>query len=906
MYKLVGADGLGNFAIYDTDTDFTEAITGADLKLCLNVGLSVAGAFLNGNGDVEYTNEFFPKAMEFDDEDEEEDEWEDSDEDWGESEESEDYEDYEDYEDDESDDYESYDDDEEDEYDFDLDDEDDDLIYDDYGEAIDIVTNQEDSSMSKLFSRLTDEQISVLQEYYLYISQRIFDLKTGNAKLNVKKSKDLDALRDTGGTWHYAGFMDMGYAGSSVCPSCRASMTHHAISQCCEAPIITYRSKDGSEKRTFNGTCQCCGSRCSAVTRKVALREINRTNQVGVLCEVCNSELEQSSHYCTFNHPVRFMHIAWDVSKTDIEVGLFGQLATQKLEDIIDSNNCIKFGLECIADFFDIPRNSDAFKALKDVQDTCISDMKSLEKTYSAYESDLTQVTNTFTFTDEIVNLIGAYNAKALFMKKDPIMPERLITCYKKIRELNMIPPKSLIQYIRDYLVDWKDHKFSDGCKKYPSLKFSIGCIHGARSNYTDGLTSHIVLADNISKMFGKSAEELCKFIKQNMGKNYMLVDAGWSRAYYKFGYSSVGSIVAYLTSAFIYEICGFYKYNALPSTEPNSSTDEGGSSRDAEGKHIKELDTFYNYIDKQFFSDYNYSVDYIKKLIILFSTAEECSTFADEFKSDSLKLNEKTGFYERRNDYTLNIAILEKYEKMHCDADNLISAINSACIYKSINYGKYSCCIALNKDFNKMTIDEALQTFQEYKNVMQSNLEDFKSFRETNLDNAIRHKNKQIQIEREQAEKQKLLDEEKRVEVEERKKQQALNNKMSSGKDVVDFLSKQDLSGVSSDFDFAKMLVSQLSKSGKEPSSKQLYYINSLYREVTGNQPELASSTEVTLLDNRKDIEEAIDWCLEHKNKLDSERTASILTSIKRYRKISVKQMKYAEIALKLYDENK
>ena len=96
MYKLVGADGLGNFAIYDTDTDFTEAITGADLKLCLNVGLSVAGAFLNGNGDVEYTEEFFPKAMEFDDEEDEEDEWNYDDEDLEESDED-DYDDYEDY-----------------------------------------------------------------------------------------------------------------------------------------------------------------------------------------------------------------------------------------------------------------------------------------------------------------------------------------------------------------------------------------------------------------------------------------------------------------------------------------------------------------------------------------------------------------------------------------------------------------------------------------------------------------------------------------------------------------------------------------------------------------------------------------------------------------------------------------
>lgn len=886
MYKLIGADGLGNYAVYDTETDFTEAISDTDLKLCLNVGLSVAGAYLNENGDVEYTEDYFPKEMEFEDEDDDYD-WEDEEEDVEDSDT--------DDEDEEEDEY-YWDADEEDEDSGDVDEDDD--YYEDFEDDTEIITRQEDSAMSKLFSRLTDEQIAVMQEYYLYISQRIFDLQTGNAKLNVRKSKDLDELRDTGGTWHYAGFMDMGYSGSSVCPSCRASMSAHSVSGCCNAPIITYRSKDKSQLRTFNGSCSCCGSRCSAVTRKVALRDINRSNQQGVVCEVCNSELEQSSHYCTFNHPVRFMHIAWDVSKTDIEVGLFGQLATQKLEDIIDSNNCIKFGLECIADFFDIPRDSEAFKALKDVQDTCISDMKNLEKTYTAYESDLSQVTDTFAFTDEIVHLIGTYNAKAVFAKKEPIMPDRLIICYKKMRQLNMIPPKSLIQYIRDYFIGWTDHKFSDGCKKYPFLKFSVGCIQGADID-TRNATHHITLAENLRKIFGRGSDELCKFIKENMEKNYKLVNSTWS-PYRSSKTSAIESTVGYLTSAFIYEVCGFYKYNALPSSEPNSSTDEGGASRDLEGKHIKELSIFNRCIERRFFKDSIYTVGYLRNLMSLYVLASECSKFLEDYKSDSLFYNYDTELYERKNEYKLNKQVIEKYSEINGLNDSLYNALQLANAFVSYNNNITSCVLFFDRSYSNLTLEDAISLVEGYKSIIEGNIEQFKVFREDNLDKAIQYKNKKL-----------LEEKEEKVKVEGKAKaEEKVSNKMGSGKDVVDFLKSRDLSGVSEKFDFAKKLVEQLSKSGKEPSSKQLYYINALYREVTGSAPELAQSEtqseEPTKLDDRQDIEKAIDYCLEHKDKLDSERTASILTSIKRYRKISVRQMKYAEMALSVYNENK
>ena len=69
MYKLVGVDGLGNYAVFDSESGEIEAINGLDLKLCLNVGLSVAGAYFNSTGNIEYTEEYFPKQIEFEEDD---------------------------------------------------------------------------------------------------------------------------------------------------------------------------------------------------------------------------------------------------------------------------------------------------------------------------------------------------------------------------------------------------------------------------------------------------------------------------------------------------------------------------------------------------------------------------------------------------------------------------------------------------------------------------------------------------------------------------------------------------------------------------------------------------------------------------------------------------------------------
>lgn len=897
MYKLVGVDGLGNYAVYDSETNEVEAINGSDLKLCLSVGLSVAGTYLNDKGDIVYTEEYFPKQLEFDDEDE------DDYDDYDDYEEDEDYSD--DYSDDEEyeDDYDDYEDSDEEEYE---DSDDEDYDYGDYDDTDDSFASQreytpEDSTMSKLFSRLSGEQVAVLQEYYLYMSQRIFDLKTGNAQLTLRKSDDLKALKNTGGTWHYAGFIDMGYKGSSVCPNCYSNMTRHAISSCCETPIISYRN--GDSFRTYNGTCDCCGARCSAVVRKVALRTIDRTNQNGVVCDVCNNELEQSSHYCTFNHPVRFMHVAWDVSKTDIEVGLFGQLATQKLEDIIDSNNCIKFGLDCIADFFDIPKDSEAFKALKDVQDTCVNDMKSLETLYANY-SDVNEVNKDFTILDGYAKIIGAYNIRASFLGDEVMIPEKLITSYTKMRQLGMIPPKSLIQYIRDYILDWKTHKFTDKSKKYPTLIHSVGSIHGVLSNSRMDKVSNVSLSKLVSKCFGKEADFLSKFILVTMNNDFHFCD----NFHYRYDVSFFNRLVAnYITVLFTYEICGFYKYNALPSSFPNASSDEGGSSRDEFGKHAVELKNTYYNLEKYFFKDFSYDCDFFMKLVKLYSMLDIVHNQLDvtKYNSNTYSVNEvdNKDVYSVSSTERYSSSVIEKYctknNVNYSDLTLIISFINS---YRntdnfSIFPGQQRVGRVTNLSDN--TIDENITRLEELINLFNTHKDSFSEFQLANIQAYVDKKNAEV------GEEVKRKAEEMRLKEEARQQAQADLDNVKSEKEVIAWLATQDLSGVSSKYDFAKKLVNQLSDSGKEPSSKQFYYIKPLFEEVSKKQFNSAPQTsEKVNLSDRKDIEEAIDYCLSNKDKLDSDRTASILQSIKRMGTISERQMKYAEQALSIFNE--
>lgn len=485
MYKLIGVQD-GRFTVVDTDDGVAEEFEQSDLHLCLICGVSVAGCHLMADGSFGYTSEYFGTGSDavrdqgngvsgdvgepidnyivvdegFGDLSDEDEVWEDDEagrgngsdavgEDGGE--------DWSEYYDDTDPEEEPYD------------PADDEVWVDDDVDA----ETPEESTVSKLYGYLTDEQVTVLKRYYLWYSQRLFteaqkDPSLGMKSLSRLKSKKqaLSNLRNTGGLWHYAGFVDMGYRGGG---------------------------------------------------------------------------------HCTLGHPLRFMHLAWDVTVSDIETAFFGEDYSQSFEDAINSNNCIVFGIKCIADFFEV--NSECVSALQKAQRESLKDMGMMCQYYEAGKQD--EVAGSFGFMDALVGKIKGLDARKMLLNRDAetILPASLTSFYLQFRGAGMIPPKSLVQEIRDKLVGWSSHKFS-------------GHI---------GEPDWDVFIPKVQAIFGRRMEALWGFV-QKSGR--IMKNTLWQPQY-----NLAAMVCKYLALAFMYKSCGWYEYNA------DTNKDEGGASKVARGK---------------------------------------------------------------------------------------------------------------------------------------------------------------------------------------------------------------------------------------------------------------------------------------------------------------------------------
>ena len=218
MFKLVGVQGA-LFAVQDTDDNAIDVLAKSKVCKCLNLGLNIGGITKISNSEFEYTEEYFP-IVDSDESDYDEDTYYEEDGFYDEDdeyyEEDEEYEEEYEYDDEEDfgDDYNSEEDGDDGYYSDDFDD----GFGDDYYE-------EEESTVNKLYSHLNEEQIKLLKRYYLWYSQRIFDegrknartLKINSSPRALQKQQNLNVLRNQGGMWAYAGFIDMGYKGADYC-----------------------------------------------------------------------------------------------------------------------------------------------------------------------------------------------------------------------------------------------------------------------------------------------------------------------------------------------------------------------------------------------------------------------------------------------------------------------------------------------------------------------------------------------------------------------------------------------------------------------------------------------------------------------------------------------------------------
>lgn len=549
MFKLDLTSMANSRKFFYIDEDI---LSEREVRFLLQQGVSISGITLNG--DVLSVGVDIPEYAEgelealLNAEDEDEYDWDSDDEESelesGDDSDEDEYGDEYDVEDWDSDDEDSEDDSEEDmdadsdedDYDWDSDE----PVEDDFYDEDDYDWDEEDdSTVTKLYGMLTEEQVKLLKTYYLWYSRELF--RNANKDPNMgftdmvrleRKKNDLNELRGEGGLWHYAGFIDLGYRGAG---------------------------------------------------------------------------------FCTLGHPLRYMHIACDVEVFDIDNAFYGENYNIKINDIVDSDSSIIFGIKCISDFFEV--DAECVKRLQSAQRESLKDMGYL---YGIYANNLVEEYNNSLYVmDEICKPIlrDLMFGKTIASKIDT----GLVRYYMDFRKLNLVPPKSLLQRLRNGLVGWTDHK------KSGSILLPI----------TSELTASTILM--LGSRYKDIAETVC--------------------ARYSYTTTLFGAVKDYLTAYFSYESCGLYKYDA------DKSKDEGGKSRLAKSQYNAIYTSIrYNLFGKE-------PQVYSKSKIIEF--LDFCKRV-----SDVKELYNNTNFEIRKSLYYTEYEITERLEKEHPELNYSESAI--------------------------------------------------------------------------------------------------------------------------------------------------------------------------------------------------------------------------------------
>ena len=800
MFELVGFDGT-YFAVQDSVDESIDIVSMDELTLALKVGLVVNNAHLNesGSGIAFDSSKIFKfsadssSSVEFDDD---EDNFDDDDDVYYDDEEDNDSE----YEDDSDDEYEEdiedeefvSEDEEEDYDDYDYDDEGDYAVEGETFDDEDVYYDDDDdygSTVSRLYSFLTQEQVTVLKRYYLWYSQRIFTDAQKDPTLGMKDKKrlqekraNLDQLRNTGGLWHYAGFVDTGYFG-------------------------------GGE--------------------------------------------------CTLGHTLRYLHLAWDVTVSDIETAFFGEMYDSNFEDAINSNNCIIFGIKCIADFFEV--DSECIKALQRAQREALRDMAALCEFYENGVSD--EVNKEFTLMDELMDAISGYDVKMLmFGGGETIIPKSITQFYLQFRKEGMIPPKSLIQELRDNFVGWTGHKF-------------VGELHHPNKS---------VFYKNLKLLYPKAKDVL------TIAETSTLYTLAFSH---------------YAEALFLYKICGAYEYDA------EKNKDEGGRS-----KQVKyELSSLYRTINSQCCKDIEINMTNFAKLLNILQTAIRVPDRSDLYKSPMKDKNEDTGLWEVLDSWSFDDSAIHAYgreKEEFRDHYDFIMEMHR----RYGRFGKYTIeeleqkvtdsinyLVDEAEKFKEWTIARTNQYISELNDAILKRRQEEEERQRRREEERKRYEEEQAALEAQRREEEmqrlaRMAEEEAKREEQRESQQSEDSNQDIKDSEVIDFLKDADLSVLDSSFSFHKQVFETISSQDRTPSSKQMYYMKQMYEKLTGVS--VIKKKVSTALSDDADLQAAVKWLIDNPDKSDS-KTVAICNSIARYNSISERQMKYALEAKRLYEEN-
>lgn len=612
---------------------------------------------------------------------------------------------------------------------------------------------------------------------------------------------------------------------------------------------------------------------------------------------------KNSGYTCTLGHPLRYMHLAWDITVGDIETCFFGEDYNIDFEDVINSNNCIVYGIKCIGDFFEV--DPECIRNLQRAQRESLKDMALM---YDFYEEDRVQeVIDTFKLLDEIVRIISKKDVKGKMVKQGyiPTIPFSVASFYTQFRENNMIPPKSLVQTIRSCMLGWTNGETYFNNKWTGELKYP--------TEYLYKTVLPVVL-----KLKGVD-KTLCDNL------DYRHVSYGYC-------YSLEDAFLHYTYVMFAYECCGIYKYDA------ENNKDEGGKSKPVKAR----LALHYGYDSSRIFEDIEYSLDCLYKLLKLSSMT---NTFENSYSNRNYELNiipkgceSSIVCYLCKPNETVALEALAEFDRsfgnnLYKILDFMISISQSVNRPNRKRYDKYSSEF-YNSNTTQLNLSQVYSIVSEKYTEFRMLFEKFQSFiDELNSKRLAEYKTKEEEkrLEREKREAERVRQEEiteneKEVSIIDTPKKLVdyLNEKkvslIDTPKKMVDYLNENKDSLTGSNWDLPKNILTTVLKSGKEPSDRQMYHLKKMFKQLSGVDYSGVSGDmgDKVELSSRQDIIDAINFIFNNINLLqdccdnlqgttvEPDKFKNILESIVKYGKISVRQMRYAQAALKVYENNK
>ena len=554
------------------------------------------------------------------------------------------------------------------------------------------------------------------------------------------------------------------------------------------------------------------------------------------------------SDYCNFGHKINNVHVAWDASMGDVDTVFFGEDYSKNYQHALEMGYSIKFGVKCVLDFFDI--DADTCKELQRAQRECLSDMKVL---LSYYDNNLQgSLIKEF---DELNKVMTKYKSVWMMMRlagKDMKLEceTALIQFYLDFKNANMIPPKSMVQLIRDRLVGWGNHKFSGHL----------------------GVAERRILNSTVSKLWGT-----------DIGNIF----AEFDNQYVK----------TCLNEYLCYRICGTYRWGFKRYDTDNENSiwkDEGGASKAVvcEKKAINStLDKYFGVttdtINFEMFPKlYEFCLKVRETLGVLRALRTTVSGIEKSF--DDIGITKSLSFKEKINSPYLPDKLYSRYLGRFIDMteEELFNYLIKGYLHPEL----------LDQFKDGVVRWEHEYLVPKYATLLEQ--EKARQAEEVRLKEEAR-----LQQEKEREQRELELAEQAKAKAEIEQEKQA---KSVEYKKVLDYLETADIESLrgNSDFAFPIKLLDAYKATHKEQSDKQMFYINKLYAHLTGNAVAVAPVERVKVSD-KPALAEAMQWYIDECKDTD-ERTKSICSSMLKYGTISEKQMKYAVSVKELYDKSK